>query len=264
MPEPRKGSQSASSNKKRKSEIRDTTLASEKEISKTDLKIFLDFATDILDKQYRSYVWNDGKVQSLVTIDTALIAGVLVILQIFQRANIVALFFLACAFLSLIASFIVCLSHSIPRLNSGIGNEVNLRSMIGIVRLDKDEYLSKLMGLDLANMIKMTSWQISGMSRNNLRSHNLIQRGVILTSIGVLAIAVAVPIIAVTNWTSINVLTTQITSLPPTPSITNSLTLSSTTQQSPTPSVSPFTPTEATLMPSLITSTASISSSATP
>ena len=48
-----------------------------------DLAMRLSFASDIIDKQYRSYIWNDGKVQALVRIDAALIAGLLVVLQVF-------------------------------------------------------------------------------------------------------------------------------------------------------------------------------------
>ena len=263
MPEQKKDSLSARSNRKRKSEALDNFPVNEKEISKSDLKIFLDFAIDILDKQYRSYVWNDGKVQSLVTIDTALIAGILVILQTFQHVNIAAFLLLAGAFLALIASFIVCLWHSIPRVNSGIGNEANPRSMIGIVRLDKNEYLATIMGLDLRNMVRMTCWQISGMARNNLRSHNLIKHGVILTIIGVMAISIAVPIIAIADRANINTQVTQLTSLSPISLTSLSTPLPS--QRPPTPLVSPPPPTQVSLTPSpSITSTISIPRSGTP
>ena len=89
--------------------------------------------------------------------------------------------------------------HAIPKIHSGIGNEDNLRTMVGITRLEKDKYHEKITELDLGDMVRMNCWQISGMCKNNLRSHKLISRGVRLTISGVVAIAIALPIIIMSD-----------------------------------------------------------------
>lgn len=170
------------------------------ELSDSRLKLHYDFTVGIIDKQYRSYVWNDGKVQALVTIDTALIAGLLLILQVFDTVNTLAFVLIGFSFIFLLTSFFVCLIHAVPRMHSGIGNQENLRTIIGIVNLKKEEYHAKIRQLDLAEIIKMNCWQIAGMSKNNMRSHKLIRFGAIQTIIGVLLFSTALPIIVVSDW----------------------------------------------------------------
>lgn len=172
---------------------------SSKVMTVSDLKPAFDFTADIIDKQYRSYIWNDGKVQALVTMDTALIAGILLILQTFNQVPFWTFIPLAFSFLFLLSSFLFCLVHAIPKIHSGIGNEDNLRTMVGITCLEKEKYHEKVTALNLEDMVRMNCWQISGMCKNNLRSHQLIRRGVRLTISGVVAIVIALPIIIVSD-----------------------------------------------------------------
>ena len=141
----------------------------------------------IIDKQYRSYTWNDSKVQSLITIDAALFAGTLVIRQIFGNMNVIATTFLICAMAAQIVSLIVSLIHIIPKINSKIGNELNLRTIVGISPYTKtqtkDDYLTKMCEADIHEMIKQNCYQIVGMCKNNLRSETFIRAAVILTII---------------------------------------------------------------------------------
>lgn len=143
----------------------------------------------IIDKQYRSYTWNDSKVQSLITIDAALFAGTLVIRQIFGNMNVIATTFLICAMAAQIVSLIVSLIHIIPKINSKIGNELNLRTIVGISPYTKtqtkDDYLTKMCEADIHEMIKQNCYQIVGMCKNNLRSETFIRAAVILTIIGI-------------------------------------------------------------------------------
>lgn len=169
-----------------------------------DLKQVFDFTVDIIDKQYRSYLWNDGKVQALVTIDTALIAGILLILQTYKSVSLLALILLGISFIVLLSSFLICLVHAIPRMNSGIGNENNLRTMVGITQYEKEEYHRQIISSDLSNMVRMNCNQISGMCKNNLRSHSLIRAGVQLTIAGVIIIGIALPIIILPGWHNAN------------------------------------------------------------
>lgn len=160
----------------------------------------LEFTQDIIDKQYRSYVWNDGKMQTLVTIDAALIAGVLIALQTFKAVGPIPFALIGGAFFALVLSFIVCLVHAIPKLHSGVGNTTNLRTMVGIGTLTKEEYHEHVRRMAADDMLRMNCWQIAGMCRNNLRSYTLIRRGVMLTMSGVVALAVALPWIVYADW----------------------------------------------------------------
>ena len=170
-------------------------LPSCKNIASSNLETLLNFTTDIIDKQYRSYIWSDGKVQALATIDVALIAGILLIVQSFDIVSGLAFTLLLCSFLLFTLSVLVCLVHAIPRMNSRNCNEENLRTIIGISGFKKEEYHKKIKKLYLEKMLEMNCWQISGMVRNNLRSHKLIKIGVLLTILGVITIASALIII---------------------------------------------------------------------
>jgi hypothetical protein len=184
-------------------------LKSGNDVSGSNLKLVFYFTADIIDKQYRSYIWNDGKVQALVTIDGGVIAGLLVIFQIFKDIGLLAFGLLAGSFAFLLISFVVCLLHVVPRIHSGIGNQENLRTMVGITRLRKEAYHKRVTALDLGEMVRMNCWQISGMCKNNMRSHKLIKYGAVLTIAGVLTLGAAVPIIVFSAWDRRNVLTTQ-------------------------------------------------------
>lgn len=173
------------------------SLPDQKNIASSNLETLLNFTSDIIDKQYRSYIWSDGKVQALVTIDVALIAGILLIIRSFDIVSFLVFGLLICSFLFFTISVLICLVHAIPRMNSRIGNEANLRTIIGISCFKKEEYHKEIKNLDLEKMIEMNCWQISGMVRNNLRSHKLIKIGVLLTIVGVITIATALIIIVI-------------------------------------------------------------------
>ena len=75
------------------------------------------------DKQYFLYSWNDTKVQGLLTVDAALMAGILFILQLLDSATtlkltVLPLVIYAASFLLLACSIVYCLIHTIPKLNS--------------------------------------------------------------------------------------------------------------------------------------------------
>ena len=160
----------------------------------------INFTYDIVDKQYRSYVWNDGKIQALVTIDTALIAGLLLIFQSnWKIANLFFVITLLLSFLFLVISFIICLVHAIPKIHSGIGQSDNLRTMVGISQIDKYKYHKEMLRVDLTEILRMNCWQISGMCRNNLRSHKLIWYGALNTIIGVTLFFIITPSIYYNN-----------------------------------------------------------------
>lgn len=170
----------------------------------TQINDIIAYTNDIIDKQYRSYTWNDTKVQALITIDTALIAGILLIFQIYSSIYGLVLYIFGFSFGLLIISSLICLYHSIPQINSKIGNEDNLRTMVGIKNYTKEEYHTRILKLNLKTMVKMNCNQISGMCKNNMRSYNLIKRGAYLTIIGVILIAIAISMLVYTKSKTYN------------------------------------------------------------
>lgn len=164
------------------------------------LEKLLTFTYDIGDKQYRSYSWNDSKVQCLLTVNAALIAGILFLAQFLTtntQIDIVGLpiIFFIFAFFLLSTSLIYCLKHSIPRLNSKIGNEDNLRTIIGINRFmtieeilgkensfsARDKYSDIIRNMQPIAILRMNAMQIVGMAKNNNTSHKMIKKAVLAT-----------------------------------------------------------------------------------
>ena len=69
-------------------EIEEKIKKIEDQNNKDKWYLIYEHTLSIIDKQYRSYTWNDSKVQSLITIDAALFAGTLVIRQIFGNMSL--------------------------------------------------------------------------------------------------------------------------------------------------------------------------------
>lgn len=194
---------------------------SEKDLSSEELERLYNWTLDIGDKQYRAYDWNDNKVQCLLTVDAALMAGVIFILQLLGEDTItitsISLGIFALSFLFLVISLIICLIHSIPILNSKLGDGHNLRTIVGIESFARYEaffntttkherrfratnkYFESISNLNMLDMVHMNAWQIVGMSRNNVTSNVYIRKGVIATILGVITLMIAVGIMAVQN-----------------------------------------------------------------
>lgn len=193
----------------------------EKTLSEEELNNLYEWTLDIGDKQYRAYDWNDNKVQCLLTVDAALLAGILFVLQLIgddglSISNEVWVFF-ALSFVFLVFSILVCLIHSIPILNSKLGNGHNLRTIVGIesyARYEKffnrksihkrryratEKYYQSLSRLSKLDMLHMNAWQIVGMSKNNVTSNYYIRRGVISTIGGVIILMIGTILMAIQN-----------------------------------------------------------------
>lgn len=196
-------------------------IDSEKQLSEEELNRLFEWTMDIGDKQYRAYDWNDNKVQCLLTVDAALMAGVIFVLQLLGDNSIkissISLGIFALSFLFLVISLIVCLIHSIPILNSKLGDGHNLRTIVGIESFARYEaffnqtknherrynatkkYYESLSNLSLLDMVHMNAWQIVGMSRNNVTSNRYIRKGVISTILGVITLMIGVGVMAIEN-----------------------------------------------------------------
>ena len=159
----------------------------------------LSFTYDILDKQFRTYIWNESKSNALITIDAALIAGILLFFQLFDYISTISLILMAVSFCLLILSFIICLIHAIPRIDAKIGNKDNLRTIVFIKTLSRTEYYDKIKKLSLDEMIKLTSFQISGMTQNNIKGQRLIKKGIYFTISGVICLPALLTILVLQN-----------------------------------------------------------------
>lgn len=170
------------------------------------------------DKQYFLYSWNDTKVQGLLTVDGALMAGILFILQLLDSGTslsltVLPLILYAISFLLLACSIVYCLIHTIPKLNSKMGHGHNLKTMIGINRFvvmqrmfggkkyfnAESQYFKNVTAQSANDLLESNIYQILGMNTNNIKSHAIIRKGVIATIISVISMILATIIFAVQN-----------------------------------------------------------------
>jgi hypothetical protein len=178
----------------------------------------LDFIHDVLEKQYRNYSWNDGKVHALVTTNSILVAGIFVTLQArlvkssLGTPEVLLLFSLL--FVSI--SLIYCLRHSIPILSSGkSGPSDNLRAQTGITAMkNAHEYEQNVRSLSRDEMFHLASRQTYGMAWNNRRSHKIIQNAALLTMASSICIAVSVASIVLFEFKGLKVVSSPSESMP--------------------------------------------------
>lgn len=183
-----------------------------------DFDKLLEWTYIVGDKQYFLYSWNDTKVQGLIAVDGALMAGILFILQLLDETQnlilpIFSLVLYAVSFVLLACSIIYCLIHTIPKLNSKMGHGHNLKTMIGINRFVKMQkllggkkyfraeqyYLNSVKELNPSDLLEMNIYQIVGMNTNNIKSHKIIRRAVIATIISIITLIFSTIIFAVQN-----------------------------------------------------------------
>ncbi|SRR6266446_240917 len=146
-------------------------------------------ATDILDKQYRLYSWNDSKALSLITTNSVLLAAIGFLFKEcipdrFSLASILlALFFVA-------FSLYFSLKQVIPQGSSGkSGKGPNVRALRSITEFDKWEtYHLKMLSMDEDEAFECAARQIYGMALNNDASRKTTTRGVKLTFLGIVFI----------------------------------------------------------------------------
>lgn len=186
---------------------------------KTSEEIY-DFAEQINDRQYRSYNWNDSKIQNLLTIGSAVSAGILFALQFLANLifTIPAIVCMATAFSMLLISMLISLIHCIPRLNSKVGgNEDNLRTLIGFKRyvaLQKllgqqngktfytasAHYFDNIKQLKSIDRLRLTAFQCLGMGKNNIRSEKIIRMAVIAMIIAIIFMFLSIVFLAIANF----------------------------------------------------------------
>lgn len=179
------------------------------------------FTEQINDRQYRSYNWNDSKIQNLLTIGSAVSAGILFALQFLSNLifTVPAIVCMAIAFSMLLVSMLISLIHCIPKLNSKVGgNEDNLRTLIGFKRyvsLQKilgqkednstfypasSHYFDNIKQLKPIDRLRLTAYQCLGMGKNNIRSEKIIRFAVIAMIIAIIFMFLSIMFLAIANF----------------------------------------------------------------
>jgi hypothetical protein len=160
------------------------------ERSDEDCRLILDFTLGIIDRKYQLYEWTETKIGTLVSIDSLIIGGVLVLAtqdsfgigkSFWNKA-----FFIA-PLIVLGVSIMFSLAHTVPKMDSGIGNLSfrNLRQTASTERYSPKEYLEGMSRLTLRDMIVQNSNQIKGMNSIIMTNQRELRRGVLSTILGV-------------------------------------------------------------------------------
>lgn len=192
----------------------------EVEIDEKTIEDIYNFTEQINDRQYRSYNWNDSKIQNLLTIGSAVSAGILFALQFLVQLTftIPAIVCMATSFSMLLISMLISLIHCIPKLNSKVGgNEDNLRTLIGFKRYvslqkilgQKDNktfftasvhYFDNIKQLKPIDRLRLTAFQCLGMGKNNIRSEKIIRLAVIAMIIAIIFMFLSIVFLAIANF----------------------------------------------------------------
>lgn len=191
------------------------------DIDENTIEDLYNFAEQINDRQYRSYNWNDSKIQNLLTIGSAVSAGILFALQFLStlKFTVPAIICMIIAFSMLLVSMFISLIHCIPKLNSKVGgNEDNLRTLIGFKRYvalqkilgqKKDNstfysasshYFDNLKQLKPIDRLRLTAFQCLGMGKNNIRSEKIIRFAVIAMIIAIVFMFLSIVFLAIANF----------------------------------------------------------------
>lgn len=167
------------------------------EVRKSEI---LEFLYDILDKQFRAYSRNDQKCSAIITIDVAMLSGILLLVGSFSKAGTAVLVGAGIAFAFLVSSFVICLVHSLPRSEAHVGNaNDNPRVLAYISKQSRDSYYGLIQGLDIDGLVRMTSYQVLGMSYNIRRGQRILRWGVAMALVGVVVLAGVVPVAVFQN-----------------------------------------------------------------
>lgn len=142
--------------------------------------------SELIDKQYRLYSWNDGKLQALATINGLLIATVAFLFKDGPN-NLPATLALLATLTLLFGSMAICLwrIRTFPQSNRTQAPWPNLRSINGIQKFSKwEEYRDVFVGADHTRYLNDSARQLYGMAFNNRRGHRMMEIAVWVTFVG--------------------------------------------------------------------------------
>lgn len=163
------------------------------DLSDDEIEMRERWANEIIDKQYRLYTWNDGKLQALATINGLLVAAIGFLFKEGPE-NWIALVALLTALGFLFASMIICLwrLRNFPQSGRTRGDWPNLRSINGIQSFEKwEEYRDAFRSNTRSQFLDDSVRQIYGMAYNNRTGHLMMEVAVLFTLLGTAALAIA-------------------------------------------------------------------------
>lgn len=138
-------------------------------LSVKDIDAALSFTYHIIDTHFSTFSYTDTKLQALLTISSLFLAGGTFVMTSFDIQSGTPLILGVLAASLLIVAIMLCVWHVTPKMNSGIGNEINPRSAIGTSNRSKEEYQRIIFGLTKEEMLEHNCNQISGLSRINTK-----------------------------------------------------------------------------------------------
>lgn len=154
----------------------------------------VEYLTGILDLEFEVLHVNQARANTVIAINAGLIAAVVWIFQSYIGSNKIVISLLLGAMLLCVFSLFMGLCFTFPRIDSKIGNGNNLRGIVGICKLNKEEYYLRIKDLSYEEMLKQLSFQISGMARNNKRDIRCLVCGIMLLMVAIVLFTASVVI----------------------------------------------------------------------
>jgi len=146
-----------------------------------EVRDIYDFTLDILEKKYNLYEWTHNKLNTLVSINSLVIGGILVLstsdkFKLHETRLDHVLFVLP--IITLVTSIGMSLWSTLPKMDAGIGNRQfrNLRQVVGTDTYTPVQYLDTISGLTLRDMVVQNVNQIKGMNRIIMKNQLELRR----------------------------------------------------------------------------------------
>jgi hypothetical protein len=146
--------------------------------SSEDLRRAQEFTLDVLHSRYELYAWCEDKVNNLITVSGVLLGAVFLVItndKIRDGWQTVDLILASIAAVLLGLGLTVSLVHIVPKMNSGVGNDSNLRVTYATDKLSKDEFYARVLAMTPEQALRSTTDQIKGMNRNIMRNQRAIR-----------------------------------------------------------------------------------------
>lgn len=163
-------------------------------VSVTDVDAALEFTHHIIDTHFSTFSYNDARLQALLTISSLFLAGVTFIMTSFDMQSAMSLWLAAASAFLLVISILLCVWHVTPKMNAGIGNEINPRSAIGTSNKSKKDYERIIYKLTKEDMLRHNCNQISGLSRINTKSAIVLKISAVSIGLAVVVFVAAVTV----------------------------------------------------------------------
>ena len=152
----------------------------------------ISYLNDILGLQFEVLQVNEARGNTLIAINAAFLAGVVLVFQAFSFTEKYIIALLGITMILCSISLFIGLKFTIPRIDARIGNEGNIRGTIGICSLSKEDYYEKVKNLKSDEMVKQLSYQISGMARNNRKGAKYLTISIAFSTISFIPFVAAI------------------------------------------------------------------------